>query len=245
MNRRDAFRSIAGVTALTLVAENAIAEPSQADIDRVNKTVAESPWAGKLSPNYLNVISHADYDLLHVPAGHTVPERAYMFSQPIGSLLPGSCPNCGSDRMVTRAYKTLLDTNMYRGNQFPAPEARAIQRIVFLFSPTMDEVDRNRMISKSVWEFRLSDKVVGRAPLAWSPIEGQLVDLIEFDGDMPKRIGRNDRKLSPGQYVHLQRPVEIMSQQHFSVEITTEPFTARGDIDMYVLLDGLGAFGVQ
>lgn len=245
MNRRESLKTIAGVSALTLLAENAVAMPSQAQLAKTDQTIKDSPWAGKMNPAYLNVISHADYDRMHVSAGCMVPERTHMFSQPIGSLLPGQCPECGSAHMQTEMYKSILHTNMYRGNQLPPPESRAVQRIVFLFSPLMLKNDRDRLVTKSFWEFRLTDKIVGRAPLAWSPVEGELTDLFEFDGKVPKRTGRNERSLSPGQYVHLERPVEILPMQQFSFELQTEPFVAEGDIDMYVLLDGLGAFAVQ
>lgn len=246
MNRRDAFKSIAGLSALTVLTENAVAMPTENDIAKVQESLAASPWAGSAAAGYVNRLSHADYDLLNVPAGQRIPERAYMFSQPIGSLLPGVCADCGSHRFASSDYKTLLCTNMYRANQFPPPESRAVERLIFLFSPLMLKEDRDQLISKSYWEFRLGDKIVGRAPMAWSPVEGELTDLFEFDGKMPKRIGRNEQKLSPGQYVHLAKPLYIAPIQQFSLELATpEPFIAKGDINMYCLLDGTGDFAVQ
>ena len=253
MNRRDALKTVAaGISALAIVSENAIAEPSQVDIEKVRQSLDSSPFAGQTDPRYVKRLSHADYDLLHVAAGQPVPSQSFLFSNPMGTMLPGACPDCGSHRYTSTTHKTILMTNMHRGNQFPPPQSRVVERIVFLFLPSVLKEDRDHFIAKSYWEFTLDDKIVGRAPLAWSPVEGELVDLIDFDGKFPKQFGRNERQLSPGQYVHLEKPVYIAPQQQFSLVIVTEQseheadlWCAKGDIDMYVLLDGSGEFSVQ
>lgn len=244
MNRRELLTSFAAAGGLSVIAENVLAEPTEQDLKSTRETIQASGFAGMSAPGYLDVRSHADYDLMHIPAGREVPERWYFFIDPIGAPVKGECPHCNGSAYELSAKSPLM-TNMYRACSFPPPESRVIERLVFLFSPLMDVEDRNNFVSRSYWEFRLADKVVGRAPLAWTPTEGELTDLFEFDGQFPKRIGRNDHVLSPRECVHLAKPVMIHSLQHFMLTIETKPFIAKKDIDLYALLDGQGAFGVQ
>jgi len=245
MERRTLLKLFLPAGAAVIAAENALAEPSKDDLDRIERTIKDSGFAGYTVPDCLNVLSHADYDLMHIPAGHETPERWHFFVEGIGAAIRGVCPNCGDDRFHELTGKNLLMTNMYRGNQYPPPESRVIERIVFLFSPLMNKEDRDKLISRSFWEFQVADKNVGRAPLAWTPTEGELSDLFEFDGQFPKRIGRNTNTLSSRECVHLAKPVRIESMQYFSFTLHIQPFKPVADMDLYVLLDGRGAFGVQ
>lgn len=210
---------------------NIIPADDQAAIDAAKKAVLDDPMV-RVRHDYMDVRDHALYDVLRVPAGAGVPEWFPYFASPVGFNLPGSWD-----------FKTYADTNTMRGNSLPPPNRFIVERIVFLFSPVMDESDRQKLTAGFWWELMLSDKVVARAPLAACPLVGEVGGLV-WPASATIAPRRNTVQLPAPYSIHLRKPVILESLQHFAMNLRGPEFTAAGDINLFAMLDGVMAFSV-
>ena len=62
------LKTVAGLSAVAVSAENVKASPTPADIETVRKTI-DGHFAGAMATGYVNVLAHADYDRYHVKGG--------------------------------------------------------------------------------------------------------------------------------------------------------------------------------
>jgi hypothetical protein len=187
--------------------------------------------------------AHADYDLMLIPAGETVPEWWPFFSEPLGAARRGRCNWCGHDGSVPLfRSKTMLDTNMHLANSFPPPQARYHERVLFIFSPEMDEADRNDLATRFSWEYRMADRVMASAPLILNRVMGDIGDLVSLVTGKRKPV-----PIEAPYCAEFRKPVYIPSLAHFSLDLrATEGsgFVARKQIALYAFLDGVGDFGI-
>lgn len=199
---------------------------------------------------YVDRQAHGLYDLLQIPKGETVPKVWSFFSVPVGAPRPGVCQHCGMGHLSRYDCKTILDTNNLRANSFPPPESGDIDRICFLFSPAMDERDRNLLATRFYFEFQVGSRVVARAPLARARAVGDIRHLVSLPpaDALPSSVyGRRiaasplDAPFSLG----LIKPVHIAPLQHFAFELHGEAFEAHDTIELYAFLDGTHDFAVQ
>jgi hypothetical protein len=185
--------------------------------------------------------AHADYDLMLIPAGEMVPDFWSFFSEPIGSALRGVCPACGMRSIHQFVCKPMNYTNMYRANSFSPPETRHHERVLFIFSPDMDEADRNDLASGFFWEYRLADRVMARAPLLLARVMGDIADLVSLSTGQRKPV-----PIEAPYCAEFRKPVYIQPPEHFSLilrsDLATQSgngvFVARKTIALYAFLDG-------
>jgi hypothetical protein len=174
------------------------------------------PYAG-----YLEVHSHMLWDRLII--GGEIAQVYNLFCNPIGAL----------DPLNFSRPKTILFTNMQRGNHLPPPCAMAIDRLLVMFSPSSRDIDVDQFRERYVLELRRADKIVYRGPMLRFPL----------------RATREDaEKLNEPWCVCLDEPVLIAPMQQFSLalyRVGDESLYLRTDIDLTIGLDGMGTFGVQ
>jgi hypothetical protein len=213
---------------------NVIPVDDQPAINAAKQAVLSDPLV-RMQHNYVDIRDHALYDVLRVPKGEAVPEYFPFFSSPIGYNTPG-----------TWRFKSYADTNSQRANSLPPPSRMIVERIVFLFSPVMAESDRQKLTSDFYWEFKLFDRVVARAPLAACPLIGEVAELFLPAPAIARTSPRRAAVQLPAPYsIHLRKPVVLESLQHFSFDLYGQAFTSAGDINLFVLLDGVCAFGIS
>lgn len=247
--------SAAAAAALTAAPENVFEAASADDVERARATEANRGIIRAELPGYLERRADALYDRVRVPAGG-VRRRCYsdgrlldpdeipafpvhlpLFVDAIGQHPPGSW-----------GFKSILETNMVRGNCLPPTESHLVERILFLFLPSNDQDDIAELVSKYWFEFRLDDKIVARATLALCPVVGEFEDLISVN-DRSARPFR--RAVSLPYCFQVRKPIYIAPLQHFSFGLYTNgtddavPFVPRRDMDFYVFLDGTREFSVQ
>lgn len=236
--RRDFLRAIvmapAGATAAAAVVKDRGGELNLSD----EPAKVGAPYTGRYGHDACNyavdIRDHGLYDCIRIPAGIQVRDWLPLFSNPIGHNRPGSWE-----------FKTLADTNLYRGNSLAPPQSQRVERIAFLINPAADPDDINQLCSTYYWEFMLGQKVMARAPIARKPVFGEVADLFFISRDTSRPGGRTTVTLPKEMAIHLKNPVTIESMMHYSFDLYGKPFVTRKQLELYVVLDGTGVFGVQ
>lgn len=233
MNRRNLLKSLVAGPAAVAVAkaggEISVTDASQKALEEFRKN---SKTLGAPMPNYLDERTHALYDCIHVDRGEMMPEKWPLFCDPIGSVKPGSFD-----------FKTYLHTNMVRGGCLPAPQEMLVNRFLFLLSPGMAERDIVRLSTSSFWEFQLVQKIIARSPLLRAADESKPEEWLDNFGRYT--VATRSSRIGEEIGVALVKPIHILPEMYFGMGLYSEPFKTEGDVDIYVLADGVGRFPVQ
>lgn len=243
MDRRN-FLQLFSLAPASVAASESLVEP--VNLRRVNDRRVDAAIPAKIpSRLYSTVLPHADYDLMQIPEGELVPDSWSFFTQPIGSPTMGTCQWCERSRAVPLySHRTVLHTSQLRANSFPPPQTRSWDKLVFLFSPRMDEDDRLDLVMNFWFQLRLDDRIYAQGPVVRCPVVGTLDDLVavEVTG------GRPVRKLVPLDApfaIPFAQPLYVAPLQHFSLTLHGHSFVARKTIEVYAFLDGLAEYPTQ
>ena len=102
------------------------------------------------------------------PGSITTRSRAPAAATLLQSYSPFSIP-IGQQDPILGSAKTLLETNMQRGNQFPPPRCLVIMQLGFYFSSTMLKSDIDAILDGAIVEVRIDDKVYMQGQLYQFP----------------------------------------------------------------------------
>lgn len=185
----SATAAVAGVATIGVV-------PLQAARSRPRPKFPHAPGA---IPGFLEVRDHLLYDRIRFPEGMVLPESWQFFCHPIGYSQPGSF-----------RQRNFADTNMFRGNQLPPPCSMLVERILLMFDPGSDPRDVQAAVERFYFEFRLSDKVIARGPVALSASVGAPEGLTFTSGSRPT-MWSTGKNAAPGRGER--RPVSLIESE--------------------------------
>lgn len=170
---------------------------------------------------------------------------------------------CGSYDLISQQIKGITNTNLYTGNRLDAPEAFAVQRLLFTFNKEADERDVMVIAENCLFSFGLGYKYYIRCLINLLPCQrrefeplrlcGKCRTLYMGDGNCPS-CGSGLRPLPlPGGteigrqfFLDLLINIVIANQADFRVELITEKeIKLKGPVKMWCHLEGLHAKGVQ
>ena len=175
-----------------------------------------------------------------------------LFKEPIGSI-----------DSLTGNVKREDDTSMFMACRLPAPEAFALQRLIFTFGHETDPDDVKRMAENCVFSFEIGYKyylrcVIGLLPCQRREFEplrlcGKCRTLYMGDCDCPS-CGSGLRPLplpedvEPGRQFFLNLLINLVidNQASFRVRIhTAKTIKLKSSLRMWCHMEGLHARGVQ
>jgi hypothetical protein len=159
-DRRSFLKLFSGATAVVAGVATVGVLPLQAARSRRRPTF---PGVAGARPGsvFFDVRDHLLYDRIRFPQGMVLPDSWQFFCQPIGYCQPG-----------TFNQRTFADTNLYRANALPPPSSMLVERILLMFDPGSSDEDVAAAVKRFYFEFRLSDKVIARGPVALSASVG-------------------------------------------------------------------------
>ena len=185
------------------------------------------------------------YDRVRLKAGEMMPASLMRFCIPVG----------GFDPLVGRV-KTFADTNMMASRQLNAPFDMIVSRILFLFQPTCNPVDRDAILARYAFEFSIIVKVFVRQPTAAGAAEGDIEKAFDNFG-RGSQLDENSRP-EDAPFFAINRICDeagwnlgklgskyIPPLVPFDVTLQGEAFPLQSDLDFYIILDGLMDFPVQ
>ena len=188
------------------------------------------------------------YDRVRLPGGTVLPSTIVCFQVPVGR----------ADLFDPLHVRTYVDTNMHSAGQLNAPHDMIVRRVLHLFQPSCSEVTRNAFLAAYQWDFRLMEKAVNREPALVSAAVGTPDMVIENFGKGSWLNDKGNRADdSASKMESLGRGVAwdlvdledyrkyIPPLMYFAVELRGQPFQLPGDLDFYVMLDGLRDYPVQ
>jgi hypothetical protein len=233
MDRRNFLQFLTFTPPTAALANKLVAERG-GEVGLGTSPLPEIDAISGIRPGIVDRRDDALYDVLRITAGTRVPERWPFFSAPVGYNRPGSFD-----------FKLYSDTNMRQGNQLECPRGHVVHRILFLFSPAMVEADRNALAVNYFWELQVLQKVMARAPIARCATVGE--PRVLFNDWAKNRCypQRNGRPVADQFCMHLKKPLYLPPLVYFSLVFNGQPFVATGDMEFFVLLDGVGDFPVQ
>ncbi len=162
-SRRSFFKFLGIGASAAVVAPNvkaAVEVPKTAEgaavLERFN-AARESSYEGFLS-YCMDVQDGVIYDRIRFKAGMTVPRLLNFFQTPMGQ----QCPYTGE-------MKTLLHTSMHGYGMLNAPNQMLVQRVLFAVHPSADPYDLEQLSANYLWELRLMQKTMHRAPVLLNP----------------------------------------------------------------------------
>ena len=217
------------------------------------KDLLKAPEAPKLDIN--SMIAHMTdrrrdslYDRVHLKAGTMLPHVITCFQVPVGRY----------DDFDRSHIRTYVDTNMHQSGMLPAPHDMLVRRVLHLFQPSCSEAARNAFLAAYQWDFRIMERSFNRGPALVSAAVGTPDMVIENFGKGSWLNDKGDRADdSASKMESLGRGIAwdlvdvedyrkyIPPLVYFAVELRGEPFELPGDLDFYVMLDGLRDWPVQ
>lgn len=141
--------------------------------------------------------------------------------------------------------RSYVDTNMVVGGMLPAPHDYLVNGVILLFQPACDPSDVEHFVKSFMWELRLLERTVLRAPGLASAVGGvPEAVLLEFG----KGSWLNENSNAPADLRPLNQsrigwkleyPVYIPPMYFFGIQFFGQSFKPRALMDFYVLLCGL------
>lgn len=200
-------------------------------------------------PNAMDVITGKLWDCCTFDPGESTSQHRY-FTIPRGQYTISRTPH----------LKTLKDTNLQIPSQLFAPEAFAVQRILFVFSADADPIDVYGVAESLVFQFYLGDKWYATAPLialqtsrtAIAPIHiCTYCHAVYVVAHQCPGCGAREFRLSGMQeqtglqfFFEPLHAIVINNQASFHLQFEGD-WIARQPFSLWVYLEGLHARGVQ
>lgn len=196
-------------------------------------------------PNYMDVQHGQMWDSVRFREGVVRGGIYRLFSVPEGQM-----------DSIGALAKTLNDTSMVKSCQLPAPEAFALQRLVFTFDAASSDADVIAFTEECVFEFIIGRKFYLRCPLGLLVTDHRCpkCEQIYFgNGGCPKCDDAQYRwavssGINPGrQYVmDLDINLIIDNQATFYVDLhCDDSITIKKPMRLWCHMEGLHARGVQ
>lgn len=178
------------------------------------------------------------WDTLTVAAGTTLANSYQLFSVPIGAQDP-----------VTSTTKTLLQTNMVRGNQFPPPRCLLLQKVGFYLSSTMIKADVDKFLDGCVLRLTIDEKVFHEGPPVYYSAGVGLSGVTTQTGESAYSIGLPGETLAKrfgdwSKYIAPQQQFNVTLLFPATPTLTTTDNGGTG-LKVQVQLDGLTDRSVQ
>lgn len=178
------------------------------------------------------------YDTLTAAAGATLQNSYQMFSVQVGGQNP-----------LTGAAKTVLETNMVRGNQFPPPRCLLLQTIGIYFSSTMRKADIDSVLDGGLIQLKIDEKVFHEGPLVYYPAGVGLVGTSTRTGESVYTLGVPALSATR-RYGAWAKYIAPLQQFNVAIFFPNTPVMSTTDnggvgLKMQVILDGLTDRSVQ
>jgi len=188
------------------------------------------------------------YDRVRLKAGTITPHLITCFQVPVAQF----------DPFDSKHIRTYVDTNMLQSGMLPPPHDMLVRRVIHLFQPSCSETARNSFLASYQWDLRVMEKVFSREPALVSAAVGTPDMVIENFGKGSWLNDKGDRADdSASKMESLGRGVAwdlldvedyrkyLPPMMYFAVELRGQPFELPGDLDFYVMLDGLRDWPVR
>lgn len=134
-------------------------------------------------------------------------------------------------------YVDLASTNMVLPSRLPPPECYAVERVGFIFSPTVERGLRAAFAERYFLEFQLENRIYFRAPIA------ALFDVSSSDDPAGFAV---DAKAIRGALPITPRPVLIEGSSQFCVTVaTSRPLSVHGKVAGWAYLEGVSLTACQ
>lgn len=203
--------------------------------------------------NAFDVVHGFLWDSLEYCKGGTIDRsNSYLFRDPIGSPRPYS----------NGASRTWADTNMTQAGRLDAPEAFAVQRILFTFAKSCCEEDMYTILESFMFRFWLGCKyyvsiTIISLPTVLMPVAPiricEYCQSVYANTDRCPHCGATHFKLSSlggesggTQYIlDLGVPLQLLNQVSFYGTLEGNQYTFQQNFKMWVHLEGLHARGKQ
>jgi hypothetical protein len=178
------------------------------------------------------------YDTLTAAAGATLQNSYQLFSVQVGGQNP-----------LTSATKTIIETNMVRGNQFPPPRCLLLQCVGFYFSSTMRKADIDAVLDGGLLRLTIDEKVFHEGPLVYYPSGAGLAGTTTRTGESVYTLGIPS-PMSTRRYGAWSKYIAPLQQFNVSVLFPATPTLLTTDaggagLRMQCTLDGLTDRSVQ
>ncbi len=178
------------------------------------------------------------YDTLTAAAGATLANSYQMFAVQVGGQNP-----------LTATTKTVLETNMVRGNQFPPPRCLLLQCVGFYFSSTMKKSDIDAILDGGLLRLTIDEKVFHEGPLVYYPSGVGLVGSSTKTGESVYTLGVPALSATR-RYGSWSKYIAPLQQFNVQILFPNTPTLAASDVGgaglrMQCTLDGLTDRSVQ
>lgn len=178
------------------------------------------------------------YDTLTAAAGATLQNSYQLFSVQVGGQNP-----------LTAAAKTIIETNMVRGNQFPPPRCLLLQCVGFYFSSSMRLADITSVLDGGLLRLTIDEKVFHEGPLVYYPGGAGLQGNSTRTGESVYTLGLPS-PMSTRRYGAWSKYIAPLQQFNVSILFPATPTLTTADnggtgLRMQCTLDGLTDRSVQ